>query len=85
MRKVDDVDANTTLRNLRNLHSRSSAVLQILFLDDDELTVLLHPADRDRVFNLILAWSGQQWRSLQMELQVGHRNNLDRSIKRAIH
>ncbi|KAJ9644241.1 hypothetical protein H2204_001592 [Knufia peltigerae] len=89
LRKIDPDESDPMWKNLKNLHSRSSAVLQIVFLqgddDDDEITLLLHPADRDRVFNLILAWSGQKWQSLQMERQNSDRGNLDRAIKRALH
>ncbi|KAL6251511.1 hypothetical protein RBB50_001720 [Rhinocladiella similis] len=84
LRKVEPDKNDPMWKNLKNLHSRSSAVLQIVFLQD-EITLLLHPADRDRVFNLILAWSGQKWQSLQMERQNSERGNLDRAIKRAFH
>jgi hypothetical protein len=84
MRKLDGMESNRTLKNLKKLHSRSSSAMQIIFLHD-ELEILLHPADRDRVFNLILAWSAHKWQSLQMERQNSDRGNLDRAIKRIFH
>jgi hypothetical protein len=88
IRKLDDSDvqSTSTLKNLRRLHSRSLEALQFLFLDGTDLTILLRSADRDRVFNLVLAWSGLKWQCLQMERHntVGsQRSNLDRAIKRA--
>jgi hypothetical protein len=88
IRKLDDSDvqSTSTLKNLRRLHSRSLEALQFLFLDGTDLTILLHSADRDRVFNLVLAWSGLKWQCLQMERHntVGsQRSNLDRATKRA--
>ncbi|KIX98546.1 uncharacterized protein Z520_05847 [Fonsecaea multimorphosa CBS 102226] len=91
MRKLDGVDVNSsssTLKNLQHLHSQSAEALQFFFLGDAELTVLLHPVDRDRVFNLVLAWSGLRWQCLQMErhnVAASQRSNLDRAIKRAFH
>lgn len=85
MRKLDGVDSESTLKNLRNLHSSSSAVLQILFLAET-VTLILEPAHRDRAFNLVLAWSGQKWQSLRLERHnkgAGDRSNLDRAMKRA--
>ncbi|KIW13336.1 hypothetical protein PV08_08524 [Exophiala spinifera] len=84
LRKIDPDENDSMWKNLKNVHSRSSAGLEIVFLQD-EITLLLHPSDRDRVFNLILAWSGQKWQSLHMERQHSHRGNLDRAIKRAFH
>ncbi|KIW29708.1 uncharacterized protein PV07_05498 [Cladophialophora immunda] len=90
MRKLDGVDVrpNSTLKNLKTLHSRSAEALRFFFLDGADLTVLLRPADRDRVFNLVLAWSGLKWQCLQMERHntaASQRSNLDRAIKRAFH
>ncbi|OAP61768.1 hypothetical protein AYL99_03971 [Fonsecaea erecta] len=104
MRKLDSVDVQSvstsasTLQNLKHLHTRSAAGLQFLVLRNGgdppaaaaELTVLLHPVDRDRVFNLVLAWSGLRWQCLQMERHhttaaTSQRSNLDRAIKRAFH
>ncbi|KAI1619248.1 hypothetical protein EDD37DRAFT_305567 [Exophiala viscosa] len=85
LQKLDAVESDTGLNKIKNLHSSSSAVLQIL-LFDKTLTLILEPAHRDRAFNLILAWSGQKWQSLRME---GHnkgkddKSNLDRAMKRA--
>ncbi len=84
MRKLDGMESHSTLKNLKKLHSRSSSTMQIILLHG-ELAILLHPADRDRVFNLILAWSGHRWQSLQMERQNSDRGNLDRAIKRVFH
>ncbi|EXJ60441.1 hypothetical protein A1O7_04593 [Cladophialophora yegresii CBS 114405] len=88
IRKLDpiDVQSTSTLKNLSHLHSRYAEVLQFKFLDDTDLTILLHPADRDRVFNLILAWSGLKWQCLHVERHNtldSERSNLDRAIKRA--
>lgn len=86
IRKVEDVDSDSTLKNLKNLHSRSAGVLQFWFTDETALTILLHGEDRDRVFNLVLAWSGLKWQSLQMDRHNemdSDRTNLDRAIKRA--
>ncbi|OAL38036.1 hypothetical protein AYO20_02488 [Fonsecaea nubica] len=95
MRKLDSVDvhSDSTLKNLKHLHSRSAKALQLFFLDDDNdndtgVTILLSPVDRDRVFNLVLAWSGLRWQCLQMERHnsaASQRSNLDRAIKRAFH
>jgi hypothetical protein len=90
IRKLDDTDIHATsmIKNLKSLHSQSASALQFLFLEQDDLIVLLSPADRDRVFNLILAWSGLKWQCLQMERHSGlgsERSNLDRAIKRAFH
>lgn len=88
IRKLDDDDSESTLKNLRHIHSRSAEVVQFLFLDEPGLTLLLHPADRDRVFNLVLAWSGLRWQCLQMERHSkinSDRSNLDRAIKRAFY
>ncbi|KIW68748.1 hypothetical protein PV04_04672 [Phialophora macrospora] len=87
IRKLDDGDVHSTstLKNLSRIHSRSLEGLQFLFLDETDLTILLHPADRDRVFNLVLAWSGLKWQCLQMERHNrldSERSNLDRAIKR---
>lgn len=92
MRKLDGTDVSfiSTFKNLQHLHTRSAAVLQFLFLGDHDkdLTVLMHPADRDRVFNLVLAWSGLKWQCLAMERHNpmdSDRGNLDRAVKRAFH
>ena len=90
IRKLDDIDVRSAskVKNLTRLHSRSAEVLQFLFIDSKELAILLHPSDRDRVFNLVLAWSGQAWQCLRMERHSGmdsERSNLDRAIKRALH
>ena len=88
IRKIDDVDSDSTLKNLKHLHSRSAEALHFHFLAGSSLTIILHPADRDRVFNLVLAWSGLKWQCLQMERQNkmdSDRSNLDRAIKRAFH
>jgi hypothetical protein len=91
MRKLEDVDSKSsaTLQNLRHLHSRSADVLQFRFVDgcSPDLTLLLGHADRDQVFNLVLARSALKWQCLQMERhqQTGSdRTNLDRAIKRAL-
>ena len=89
IRKLDDVDVQSpsTMKTLRQLHTRSAQALQFLFLDETELTILLHPADRDRVFNLVLAWSGLKWQCLLMDRHNtldSERSNLDRAIKRAL-
>ncbi|OCT52744.1 hypothetical protein CLCR_09877 [Cladophialophora carrionii] len=88
IRKLDHIDVQSTsaLKNLSRLHSRYAEVLQFRFLDDADLIILLHPADRDRVFNLVLAWSGLKWQCLHMERHNtldSERSNLDRAIKRA--
>ena len=70
MRKEDDPDAESTVYNLRKLGSRSAEMLHFIFLTS-ELRLLIHPVDRDRAFNLILAWSGLKWQSLQMERHKG--------------
>ncbi|EXJ75767.1 uncharacterized protein A1O5_00274 [Cladophialophora psammophila CBS 110553] len=92
MRKLDSIDihSSSTLENLRHLHTRSAEALQFFFLNGSgtDLTILLHPVDRDRVFNLVLAWSGLRWQCLQMERHnttACERSNLDRAIKRAFH
>lgn len=95
MRKLDDTDADSRLKNLKHVYSRSAAVLQFVFLPDgmgttSTLTLLLEPPDRDRVFNLVLAWSGVKWQALMLERQKerhekGGRSNLDRAIKRAVY
>ena len=88
MRKLDDLDVEptSTLKNLKHLQTRSTEALQFLFLDGTDLIVLLQPGDRDRIFNLVLAWSKLKWQCLQMDRHVtmeSERNNLDRAIKRA--
>ncbi|EXJ92108.1 hypothetical protein A1O3_00658 [Capronia epimyces CBS 606.96] len=97
IRKLDDVDTDSTTKNLRHVHSRSAEVLQFLFLSDSDgtdkdstLTVVLQTADRDRVFNLVLAWSGLKWQALMLERlekknEKTVRSNLDRSIKRVFY
>lgn len=82
MRKSDDPKTEKPLHNLRRVGSRSGEILHFIFFSS-ELEVLLHPADRDRVFNLILAWSGLKWQSLQIERRKGGRDNLDTALKRA--
>lgn len=83
MCKINDPDTESALHNFRRLGSRSGETLQLNFLSS-ELKVLLHPADRNRVFNLVLAWSGLKWQSLQIERRKGGRDNLDTAIKRAL-
>ncbi|EXJ94014.1 hypothetical protein A1O1_02407 [Capronia coronata CBS 617.96] len=95
MRKIDDVDVDSMLKNLKHVHSRSAKVLQFEFRSNNDLaemdgtlTILLQRADRDRVFNLVLGWSGLRWQALMLERQKTKnekkdRSNLDRSIKRA--
>ncbi len=88
--KLDDTEVKptSTLKNLKHLQSRSAEVLQFIFLDDTDLTIYLPSADRDRLFNLVLAWSGLKWQSLNMERHNtldSERTNLDRAIKRALH
>ncbi|KAL2430077.1 hypothetical protein ABEF95_000523 [Exophiala dermatitidis] len=96
MRKIDDVDVDSMLKNLKHVQSRSATVLQFEFMSGDTeadktLTVLLQPADRDRVFNLVLAWSGVRWQALMLERHntrndnKSDRSNLQRAIKRAIY
>ncbi|KAK5050009.1 hypothetical protein LTR84_004128 [Exophiala bonariae] len=82
MRKSSDLETEKTLHNLRKLGSRSGEILHFIF-STSELKLLLHPADRNRAFNLVLAWSGLKWQSLQMERRRGGRDNLDTAIKRA--
>ena len=82
----DEVDTISSLKVLKHLHSRPAEILRFIFLDCPDVTILLHPADRDRVFNLVIAWSGLKWQSLRMERHVtldSERSNLDRAIKRA--
>ncbi|KIW98622.1 uncharacterized protein Z519_00283 [Cladophialophora bantiana CBS 173.52] len=92
MRKLDSIDihSSSSLEHLRHLHTRSAEALQFLFLDGSstDLTILLHPVDRERVFNLVLAFSRLRWQCLQMERHnttASERSNLDRAIKRAFH
>ncbi|KEF54820.1 uncharacterized protein A1O9_09262 [Exophiala aquamarina CBS 119918] len=83
MCKSDDPDTESVFRNFRRLGSRSGVVLHFTFFSA-ELRVLVHTADRNRVFNLVLAWSGLKWQSLQIERRRGGRGNLDTAIKRAL-
>jgi len=83
MCKIDDPDTESAIHNLRRLGSRSGEVLHFTFMSS-ELRVLVHPADRHRIFNLVLAWSGLKWQCLQIERQKGGRDNLDKAIKRAL-
>ncbi|KAJ9602174.1 hypothetical protein H2200_013294 [Cladophialophora chaetospira] len=83
----DEVHLPSSVKILKHLHSRSAEVLQFIFIDNNNFTILLHPADRDRLFNLVIAWSGLKWQSLRMERHItpdSKRRNLDRAIKRAL-
>jgi hypothetical protein len=82
MRKIDQEDASNKLSNMAKLGSRSAEALEIAFTDGT-VTLLLRPADRDRIFNLVLAWSGLKWQSLQME-RHRERSRLDQAVKRAM-
>jgi hypothetical protein len=90
LRKLDDIDVDATnaVKNLARMQTRSLTGLEILRVDGGRLTLLLPPSDRDRVFNLILAWSGLKWQSLKIERHNNpdsQRSNLDRAVKRALH
>lgn len=83
MRKCDDLNTEKSWHNVLKIGSRSGGILHFIF-SSSELKVLLHPADRNRVFNLVLAWSGLKWQSLRMERCKGSRDNLDTALKRAL-
>ncbi|RVX72926.1 hypothetical protein B0A52_03279 [Exophiala mesophila] len=93
--KVDLKSSESTFHNLRILGTRAAEHIRFMFInnptgddDDDDavtaLTLLLHPADRERSFNLALAWSGLKWQSLQIERpNKKDRDHLDQAIKKA--
>jgi hypothetical protein len=82
MRKVDEPDADSKLKNMAKLGRRLAEGLEFIF-SDGSVNLLLHPADRDRVFNLVLAWSGLKWQALHIE-RHRERSKTDQAVRKAL-
>ena len=65
----------------------SSAGLKFVFLNGHVLSLIVRQTEQNKIFNLVLGWSGLKWQTLLMERHADpntKRTNLDRTIKRAI-
>lgn len=100
--KLDLKSSESTLHNIRKLGTRAAEHIQFKFIPSPSdpanldgatntdpvtvLTFLLHPADRERSFNLVIAWSGLRWQSLQIERpNRKDRGQFDQALKKAFY